>query len=208
MVSEGQAYDVCTELGDVGSGTVPVPPVWSRWNDAIPDAVQAAAETETDEVEVQQLRSGVEVGAQAIEPLNDGARRATTATHMSIRTSSDRASLPELAARIRAEHEAASKTLKRNVEHAVAAARGRRPPKWQSVQVIGTRCSIGFHLAAGSKDMWPGIYHGWKFDVTGQCIDQPNLPPSKVYAGRVRAPWPEVYHQQLAMVRSETKAME
>lgn len=31
------------------------------------------------------------------------------------------------------------------------------------------------------------IYHGWKYDVTGQCVDQPNLPPSKVFADKVRA---------------------
>ncbi len=31
------------------------------------------------------------------------------------------------------------------------------------------------------------VYHGWKYDVTGQCIDQPNLPPSKVFADKVRA---------------------
>jgi phthalate 4,5-dioxygenase len=31
------------------------------------------------------------------------------------------------------------------------------------------------------------VYHGWKYDVTGQCIEQPNLPPSKVFADKVRA---------------------
>ena len=31
------------------------------------------------------------------------------------------------------------------------------------------------------------VYHGWKFDVTGQCVDQPNLPPSKVFADKVHA---------------------
>jgi len=31
------------------------------------------------------------------------------------------------------------------------------------------------------------VYHGWKYDVTGQCVDQPNLPPSKVFANKVHA---------------------
>jgi phthalate 4,5-dioxygenase len=31
------------------------------------------------------------------------------------------------------------------------------------------------------------VYHGWKYDVTGQCVDQPNLPPSKVFADKVHA---------------------
>jgi phthalate 4,5-dioxygenase oxygenase subunit len=31
------------------------------------------------------------------------------------------------------------------------------------------------------------VYHGWKYDVTGQCIEQPNLPPQQVFADKVRA---------------------
>src|SRR5690348_12761607 len=31
------------------------------------------------------------------------------------------------------------------------------------------------------------VYHGWKYDVTGQCIDQANLPPGKAFADKVRA---------------------
>jgi phthalate 4,5-dioxygenase oxygenase subunit len=31
------------------------------------------------------------------------------------------------------------------------------------------------------------IYHGWKYDVTGQCLDQPNLPPSQQFKDKVRA---------------------
>lgn len=31
------------------------------------------------------------------------------------------------------------------------------------------------------------VYHGWKYDVTGQCVDQPNLPPAKSYADKVHA---------------------
>jgi len=31
------------------------------------------------------------------------------------------------------------------------------------------------------------VYHGWKYDVTGRCVDQPNLPAGKQSTGRVRA---------------------
>ncbi len=31
------------------------------------------------------------------------------------------------------------------------------------------------------------IYHGWKFDVMGRCLDQPNLPPARRFAERVHA---------------------
>jgi phenylpropionate dioxygenase-like ring-hydroxylating dioxygenase large terminal subunit len=31
------------------------------------------------------------------------------------------------------------------------------------------------------------VYHGWKYDVSGQCIEQPNLPPHQVFADKVRA---------------------
>jgi phenylpropionate dioxygenase-like ring-hydroxylating dioxygenase large terminal subunit len=31
------------------------------------------------------------------------------------------------------------------------------------------------------------IYHGWKFDTTGQCVDMPNEPPQSNFKDRVRA---------------------
>jgi phthalate 4,5-dioxygenase oxygenase subunit len=31
------------------------------------------------------------------------------------------------------------------------------------------------------------VYHGWKFDVDGNCLDQPNLPESRRFADRVKA---------------------
>jgi phthalate 4,5-dioxygenase len=31
------------------------------------------------------------------------------------------------------------------------------------------------------------IYHGWKYDVDGNCLDQPNLPPHQVFKDKVRA---------------------
>lgn len=30
------------------------------------------------------------------------------------------------------------------------------------------------------------VYHGWKFDVTGQCVDMPNEPPRSNFAERIR----------------------
>jgi len=31
------------------------------------------------------------------------------------------------------------------------------------------------------------VYHGWKFDAEGKCLDQPNLPPDQQFKGRVHA---------------------
>src|SRR5438067_2077503 len=31
------------------------------------------------------------------------------------------------------------------------------------------------------------VYHGWKFDVTGQCIDMPSEPPYSNFKGKVKA---------------------
>src|SRR6476661_3031769 len=31
------------------------------------------------------------------------------------------------------------------------------------------------------------VYHGWKFDVDGNCIDMPNLPPSQDFKQKVKA---------------------
>src|SRR5262245_56136289 len=30
------------------------------------------------------------------------------------------------------------------------------------------------------------VYHGWKFDVTGQCVDMPNEPPQSTFKERIR----------------------
>jgi len=32
------------------------------------------------------------------------------------------------------------------------------------------------------------VYHGWKFDGTGQCVDMPNEPPASTFASRIRIP--------------------
>src|SRR3970282_1358555 len=31
------------------------------------------------------------------------------------------------------------------------------------------------------------VYHGWKFDVTGACVDMPSEPPESNFKGKVRA---------------------
>jgi phthalate 4,5-dioxygenase len=31
------------------------------------------------------------------------------------------------------------------------------------------------------------IYHGWKYDIDGNCLDQPNLPPHQVFKDKVKA---------------------
>src|SRR6185295_20201495 len=30
-------------------------------------------------------------------------------------------------------------------------------------------------------------YHGWKFDVEGNCLDQPNVPKHQAFANKVKA---------------------
>src|SRR5439155_1857022 len=32
------------------------------------------------------------------------------------------------------------------------------------------------------------VYHGWKFDVTGQCVDMPSEPPDSNYKSRLKIP--------------------
>src|ERR671924_877367 len=31
------------------------------------------------------------------------------------------------------------------------------------------------------------VYHGWKFDVTGRCVDMPSEPPESTFRDKVRA---------------------
>src|ERR1700691_1115716 len=31
------------------------------------------------------------------------------------------------------------------------------------------------------------VYHGWKYDVEGRCLDQPNVPPHQDFRDKVRA---------------------
>ncbi len=32
------------------------------------------------------------------------------------------------------------------------------------------------------------VYHGWKYDVTGKCVDMPNEPEESTFKDRIRAP--------------------
>src|ERR687886_680391 len=42
------------------------------------------------------------------------------------------------------------------------------------------------------------VYHGWKFDVTGQCVDMPNEPPEYRFESKVRqTAYPAVEHAGL-----------
>src|SRR6266850_2986417 len=40
-------------------------------------------------------------------------------------------------------------------------------------------------LARNEEDGLRCVYHGWKFDVTGQCVDQPNEPTRNNFQDRI-----------------------
>jgi phenylpropionate dioxygenase-like ring-hydroxylating dioxygenase large terminal subunit len=48
------------------------------------------------------------------------------------------------------------------------------------------RCASLF-LGRNEKEGIRCAYHGWKFDVEGNCLDMPNVPPSKAFPGKVKA---------------------
>ncbi len=48
------------------------------------------------------------------------------------------------------------------------------------------RCASLF-FGRNEEDGIRCIYHGWKFDVAGNCLDQPNLPPHQQFKEKVRA---------------------
>jgi phenylpropionate dioxygenase-like ring-hydroxylating dioxygenase large terminal subunit len=49
------------------------------------------------------------------------------------------------------------------------------------------RCASLF-LARNEHDGLRCVFHGWKFDVEGRCVDMPNVPPAQDFKERVRAP--------------------
>src|SRR5207237_5246456 len=58
------------------------------------------------------------------------------------------------------------------------------------VGVVGAHCPhrgaslfFGRNEEAGLRC----VYHGWKFDVTGQCVDMPNEPAESNFKAKVRA---------------------
>ena len=48
------------------------------------------------------------------------------------------------------------------------------------------RCASLFY-GRNEEDGIRCIYHGWKYDVEGNCLDQPNLPPHQVFKDKVKA---------------------
>src|SRR5262249_56740864 len=48
------------------------------------------------------------------------------------------------------------------------------------------RCASLF-FGRNEKDGLRCAYHGWKFDVEGNCLDMPNVPPSQDFRHRVKA---------------------
>jgi len=45
----------------------------------------------------------------------------------------------------------------------------------------GAKLFFGRNEACGIR----GIYHGWKYDVNGSCVDMPNVPPGTVYHDKI-----------------------
>ena len=41
------------------------------------------------------------------------------------------------------------------------------------------------------------IYHGWKFDVSGKCLDMPNVPPHQDFKHKVKASSPRRWEAAL-----------
>ena len=48
------------------------------------------------------------------------------------------------------------------------------------------RCASLF-LGRNEEDGLRCVYHGWKFDAAGNCVDMPNVPPHQDYKHKVRA---------------------
>ncbi len=48
------------------------------------------------------------------------------------------------------------------------------------------RCASLFY-GRNEEDGMRCIYHGWKFDVDGNCLDMPNVPPHQVFKDKIKA---------------------
>jgi phenylpropionate dioxygenase-like ring-hydroxylating dioxygenase large terminal subunit len=48
------------------------------------------------------------------------------------------------------------------------------------------RCASLF-FGRNEEDGIRCVYHGWKYDYLGNCVDQPNLPPQRQFKDKVRA---------------------
>ena len=56
------------------------------------------------------------------------------------------------------------------------------------------RCASLF-FGRNEEDGLRCVYHGWKFDVDGNCLDMPNLPPHQVFKDKVSAKAYRVHEQ-------------
>ena len=58
------------------------------------------------------------------------------------------------------------------------------------VGLIGNHCphrGASLFYGRNEEEGLRCVYHGWKFDVTGQCVDMPNEPAESDFKARVRA---------------------
>ena len=60
-----------------------------------------------------------------------------------------------------------------------------------SAGLIAEQCphrGASLYFGRNEKDGLRCIYHGWKFDVEGHCVDMPSEPPDSNFHGKVRQP--------------------
>ncbi len=58
------------------------------------------------------------------------------------------------------------------------------------VGLLGANCphrGAGLFFGRNEEAGLRCVYHGWKFDVTGRCVDMPSEPPESTFKDRVRA---------------------
>src|SRR3954468_14032786 len=57
------------------------------------------------------------------------------------------------------------------------------------VGMLGNNCShrgASLFFGRNEEDGLRCVYHGWKFDVTGQCVDMPNEPAESAFKNKVK----------------------
>jgi phenylpropionate dioxygenase-like ring-hydroxylating dioxygenase large terminal subunit len=58
------------------------------------------------------------------------------------------------------------------------------------VGLLGNRCphrGASLFYGRNEENGLRCVYHGWKYDVTGQCVDMPSEPPGSTFKDRIRA---------------------
>jgi nitrite reductase/ring-hydroxylating ferredoxin subunit len=58
------------------------------------------------------------------------------------------------------------------------------------VGMLGNHCphrGASLFYGRNEQDGLRCVYHGWKYDVTGQCVDMPSEPPESTFKERIRA---------------------